>query len=154
MSDEPADHRHHRGDPSGIGPEIAAQGFARSARHAVCQPELYGPHTPDGAGRFPPGTVSAASARAAHAAIAAATADALARRVAAMVTAPINKEAFAMAGLRWPGHTELLADLCGVLRCRHDVLVGEARVVLATVHVPLEEVPAVLTPAGCCRRFG
>src|SRR5450631_287934 len=37
----------------------------------------------------------------------------LAGRAAAMVTAPINKEALNRAGHDYPGHTELLADLCG-----------------------------------------
>jgi 4-hydroxythreonine-4-phosphate dehydrogenase len=133
------------GDPSGIGPEIALKASRDSRVTAVCQPRLYGPHTPDGLNAFPAGEVSAASAKSAHAAIAAATSDALAGRVAAVVTAPINKEAFARAGLPWPGHTELLADLCGVSDVAMMFWSEKLRVVLATVHVPLKAVPAVLT---------
>ena len=40
--------------------------------------------------------------------------DAQAGRVDAIATAPINKEAFAAAGLPWKGHTDLLAHLTGV----------------------------------------
>ncbi|MCU0256526.1 MAG: 4-hydroxythreonine-4-phosphate dehydrogenase PdxA, partial [Vicinamibacterales bacterium] len=66
-------------------------------------------------------------------------------RVDAMATAPINKEAFAVASLRWAGHTELLADLCGVRNVAMMFHSEPLRVVLATVHVPLSEVPRVLT---------
>jgi 4-hydroxy-L-threonine phosphate dehydrogenase PdxA len=36
----------------------------------------------------------------------------------AVATAPINKLAFAKAGLPWKGHTDLLAHLCGWTRWR------------------------------------
>jgi 4-hydroxythreonine-4-phosphate dehydrogenase len=133
------------GDPSGIGPEIAA-GAARDPRvTAVCEPRLYGPHDDQAIARFPVGEVNAASARAAHEAIVAATRDALAGRVAAIVTAPINKAAFHAAGFPWPGHTELLASLCGADRVAMMFWSERLRVVLATVHLPLADVSAALT---------
>lgn len=68
------------------------------------------------------------------------------RRADAVVTGPISKEAWSMAGKgRWPGHTELFAER---FRSRRFAMmfVGERlRVVLATVHVPLTEVRAALT---------
>src|SRR5690242_18743842 len=92
------------GDPSGIGPEIAVKA-ARDARVvAVCRPIIYGPHSEAELAAFPAGRVDPASGRAAYDAIVRATGDALAGRVAAVVTAPINKAAFAEAGYAWPGH--------------------------------------------------
>ena len=133
------------GDPSGIGPEIASAALRDPRVAGVCQPRLYGPHAPDEIAGFPAGRVHAPSGRAAHDAIVAATRDALAGRVAAIVTAPINKEAFAAAGLPWRGHTELLADLCGVTDVAMMFWSEPLRVVLASVHVPLRDVPSVLT---------
>ena len=98
------------GDPAGIGPEIAAKASADARVTAVCTPVLYGPADASG---FAPGLLSAAAGQAAYDASVAAAADAMAGRVAAIATAPINKEAFAMAGLPWHGHTELLAHLTG-----------------------------------------
>src|SRR5262245_51726385 len=102
------------GDPSGIGPEIAVKAASDPRVTAVCQPVIYGPHRPDEVAAFPVGQISAESGRAAHEAIVAAVRDALARKVAAIATAPIHKSAFYAAGYRWPGHTELLAELCSV----------------------------------------
>lgn len=66
-------------------------------------------------------------------------------RVAAMVTAPISKEAMNRAGHDYPGHTELLAELCGsddyVMMLAGDVL----RVSLVTIHEALVDVPALIT---------
>jgi 4-hydroxythreonine-4-phosphate dehydrogenase len=64
---------------------------------------------------------------------------------AAMVTAPINKEAMHRAGHDYPGHTELLAELCGtdnfVMMLAGDVL----RVSLVTIHEALQDVPRLVT---------
>jgi 4-hydroxythreonine-4-phosphate dehydrogenase len=133
------------GDPAGIGPEIAAACAARPDVLAVCEPVLYGPVSPADLQRFAPGRVSAAAGRAAYDAIVAAVADAQAGRVDAIATAPINKEAFAAAGLAWRGHTELLAHLTGASRFAMMFHAAELRVVLLTVHIPLAAVPAALT---------
>ena len=63
----------------------------------------------------------------------------------AIATAPINKAAFAAAGLPWRGHTDLLAHLCGVEEAVMMFWSEAIRVVLATVHIPLAQVPAALT---------
>jgi 4-hydroxythreonine-4-phosphate dehydrogenase len=133
------------GDPSGIGPEIAVAAANDPSVCEVCQPVLYGPHDRSVLADYPVGQVDAASGRAAHDAIVEATADALAGRVAGIVTAPINKEAFAAAGYPWAGHTELLAQLCGVREVAMMFWSERLRVVLATVHIPLAEVPAAIT---------
>src|SRR4051812_10159259 len=102
------------GDPSGIGPEIAVKAAADGRVRGVCEPVLYGPTGAADVARFPAGQVNAAAGMAAYEEIARATADALAGRVGAIATAPISKAAFAQAGLKWPGHTDLLAHLCGL----------------------------------------
>jgi 4-hydroxythreonine-4-phosphate dehydrogenase len=57
----------------------------------------------------------------------------------------VNKAAFAAAGLPWKGHTDLLAHLTGAPRVAMMFHADVLRVVLATVHVPLRDVPALLT---------
>jgi 4-hydroxythreonine-4-phosphate dehydrogenase len=134
------------GDPSGIGPEIAVKAAADPRVAAVCRPVIYGPHTSAALESFPAGRVDAASGRAAYDAVVQATHDALAGKVAAVVTAPINKAAFAAALLPWRGHTDLLAHLCGAPAVAMMFWSERLRVVLATVHIPLSEVPSALTP--------
>jgi 4-hydroxythreonine-4-phosphate dehydrogenase len=132
------------GDPAGIGPEIAARAAASPLVLDVCDPVIYGP--PQGAS-FTPGELSAEAGRAAYDAICAAVRDAQAGRVAAIATAPVNKLAFARAGLPWKGHTDLLGHLTGQPRVAMMFWSEPLKVVLATVHVPLADVPRLLTPA-------
>ena len=64
----------------------------------------------------------------------------------AIVTAPINKAAWALAGRgKWPGHTELLASRFGVRRVRMMFVAPELRVMLVTTHVPLMKLRDVVT---------
>jgi len=133
------------GDPAGIGPEIAGKAAASPALSALCEIVLYGPSTDDEIGRYDRGRVSAAAGRAAYDAIVAATRDAQAGRIDAIATAPINKEAFAAAGLPWRGHTDLLAHLTGATRVAMMFHAQSLRVILATVHIALAEVPRALT---------
>jgi 4-hydroxythreonine-4-phosphate dehydrogenase len=132
------------GDPAGIGPEISATAVADPRVRAACDPVLYGP--PD-LSAFPPGRLSADAGRAAYDAIVRAVADALAGRTSAVVTCPVNKEAFALAGLPWRGHTDLLAHLTGADFVAMMFYSPHLMVVLATVHVALREVPGLLTRA-------
>ena len=133
------------GDPAGIGPEVATKA-ARDPRVVdACRPLLYGPHTPAELARFPTGQIDAEAARAAYDAIVRATSDAREGRVAAIATAPVSKAAFAAAGFAWRGHTDLLAHLCGVPEAAMMFWSDRLRVVLATIHVPLADVPRLLT---------
>jgi 4-hydroxythreonine-4-phosphate dehydrogenase len=136
------------GDPAGIGPEIAARAAVDPRVVEVCEPVLYGPSTEDALRRFTPGRLSADAGRAAYDAIVDAVADARSGRVAGLATAPVNKEAFALAGLPWKGHTDLLAHLCGVQRVAMLFYSRRLCVVLATVHIPLAEVPRAITTDG------
>ena len=133
------------GDPAGIGPEIAVKAAADPTVGAVCEPLLYGPVRPDELDAFTPGGVSAVAGRAAYDAIVAAVADARAGRIDGVATGPVSKEAFALAGLPWKGHTDLLAHLCGAPSVAMMFHAPTLRVVLATVHIPLAEVPTALT---------
>ena len=135
------------GDPAGIGPEIARKAAADAALASACEIVLYGPSRDDDAARFERGRVSAAAGRAAYDAIVEATRDAQAGRIDAVATAPINKEAFAAAGLPWRGHTDLLAHLTGASRVAMMFYAESLRVVLATVHIPLSAVSGALTGA-------
>ena len=134
------------GDPSGIGPEIAVEAVADARVRAACEPILYGPTSATALADFPPGRVDPRSGRAAYDAVVQAVSDALAHRVDAMATAPVSKAAWAAAGLPWRGHTDLLAHLCGVGEVAMLFWSDTLRVVLATVHIPLREVPTALTP--------
>jgi 4-hydroxythreonine-4-phosphate dehydrogenase len=130
------------GDPAGIGPEIARKAAADARVLEVCDPVLYGP--PAGT-RFAPGVLSGDAGRAAYEAICRAVTDAQAGRVGAIATAPVNKLAFAHAGLPWKGHTDLLAHLTGAPRVAMMFWSEPLKVVLATIHLPLASVPAALT---------
>ena len=133
------------GDPAGIGPEIASLVAADPSIRALCTPVLYGPDADAGRARFPSGVVSADAGRAAYDSVVAAVRDARAGRVDALATAPINKAAWAAAGLAWRGHTDLLAHLTNTADVRMLFHADRLNVVLATVHVPLADVPALLT---------
>ncbi len=63
---------------------------------------------------FEPGTPNATSGRVAYDAILAATELTRAGECEAIVTAPISKSGLQAAGYDYPGHTELLAELCGI----------------------------------------
>jgi 4-hydroxythreonine-4-phosphate dehydrogenase len=94
---------------------------------------------------FEPGVLSAQAGRAAYDAICAAVRDAVALRVGGIATAPVNKLGFSRAGLGWKGHTELLADLTQSRPVAMMFWSEPLKVVLATVHVPLADVPRLLT---------
>jgi 4-hydroxythreonine-4-phosphate dehydrogenase len=130
------------GDPAGIGPEIALRALQDSRVVDACEPRLYAP--PESS-RFIPGQLSADAGRAAYDCIVRAVDDARHHVVDAIATAPINKLAFARAGIPWKGHTDLLAHLCGVPRVAMLFHAPELKVVLATVHVPLKDVSRLLT---------
>jgi 4-hydroxythreonine-4-phosphate dehydrogenase len=130
------------GDPAGIGPEIAAKAAADSRVLEACEPIIYAPPSHV---QVSPGTLSPESGRAAYDCVVRAVADARRGAVDAIATAPVNKLAWARAGLPWKGHTDLLAHLCGGSRVAMLFHAPELIVVLATVHVPLADVPRVLT---------
>jgi len=70
------------------------------------------------------------------------------RQAQALCTAPISKAAINEAGLHFPGHTELLAERFGVSRVVMMLAGPVLRVVLATTHLPIAEVPKAISAGG------
>jgi 4-hydroxythreonine-4-phosphate dehydrogenase len=68
--------------------------------------------------------------------------------VDAIVTAPINKTSWKLAGTKWPGHTEMLADRCKSPRKAMMFVAGPLKMALATIHEALFEVRHKFT-IGC-----
>ena len=64
---------------------------------------------------------------------------ALQKRIRAVVTAPINKEALRLADIHYPGHTEILADFSGTKDFAMMLMNNDLRVILVTIHVSLRE---------------
>jgi 4-hydroxythreonine-4-phosphate dehydrogenase len=67
------------------------------------------------------------------------------KRIAAMVTCPINKTAMQLAGAPYNGHTELLAERTKSGNYAMMFAGDRLRVVLVTIHVPLRDVPSILS---------
>lgn len=148
------------GDPRGVGPEVArAALLALAGERDVPELLLVGPSgvLPDPT--LPLHTTGAwregddAAAAGAHAGLAIETAVRLVQdgQVHGIVTAPIDKSALHAAGYDYPGHTEMLAALAGevdvamMMAAETTALGGALRVVLATTHHPLRDVPRLFT---------
>lgn len=162
------------GDPSGIGPEIAAKAaaalagtlpfcvigdprhFAKPAADAgIPLTEVTAIEEAQGNGLFllpqafaapaTPGRPDPDNALGTIASIERAVAAAMAGEAAAVCTLPINKlQLIEGAGFRYPGHTEFLAALGGVKRSVMMLTAPELSVVPVTIHVPLADVPRLL----------
>jgi 4-hydroxythreonine-4-phosphate dehydrogenase len=163
------------GEPAGIGPEVAAKAWAAlkgeipllwigDPRHLPEDTPWQAVEGPEAAPKVcasalpvlvrdfgsgsTPGKANPAHAAGVIDAIEVGVALAQSGRADAICTAPIHKKALADgAGFAYPGHTEFLAALGGadqvVMMLASDLL----RVVPATIHIPLAEVPQALTAA-------
>jgi 4-hydroxythreonine-4-phosphate dehydrogenase len=159
------------GDPAGIGPEVAAAAWqvlgdavpllwigdpghlpegtswqavetAGDAVSATALPVLVRDFGPP----HRPGTPDPAHAPHVIAAIKTCVRLVQAGECAAMTTAPIHKQALIDgAGFGFPGHTEFLTRLAGVDRVVMMLASDQLRVVPATIHIPLAEVPGALS---------
>jgi 4-hydroxythreonine-4-phosphate dehydrogenase len=156
------------GDPAGIGPEVVARALAArpelavrvygdagvlaraAARAGVAPPgaSRLHPVTTLGPDEVAPGRPNDASGRAQLAFLQAATDAVLAGDALALVTAPISKEWIARAGFAFPGHTEYLAARAGVTEFAMMLAGPKLRVVVATTHIALRDVPTALTALG------
>jgi 4-phospho-D-threonate 3-dehydrogenase / 4-phospho-D-erythronate 3-dehydrogenase len=105
----------------------------------------------------PLGKLDARAGRAAYEWLVAAARAALAGSVDAIVTAPLNKAALHLAGLDYPGHTEILADCCGASQHammlfvpRGDVVrsAGGLGVAHVTLHTSIASVPRLISTEG------
>ena len=91
------------------------------------------------------GAVSPEAGRAAYAYIETGVRLCQAKEIDAIVTAPINKEALAAAGLQHSGHTEILAALSGTKDFAMLLMGKELKVIHVTTHVALRRVPDLVT---------
>lgn len=96
-------------------------------------------------GEFTPGHCNAATGLAAYTYVNRAIDAALAGTIHAITTAPLNKEAMHMAGLKFPGHTEILASRTQAARSCMMQYSQEITCTFVTVHVGYHEVPGLLT---------
>ena len=164
------------GEPAGIGPELAAKAWEAlrdtlpfvwlgdpahlpagtptailsDPAEAVSAAHRALPVMPHGFGSgAEPGRPNPGHAAHVIAVIEKAVALARAGTVSAVCTGPIHKKALMDgAGFRYPGHTEFLAALGGVDRVVMMLACPALRVVPATIHIALAEVPQALTAAG------
>lgn len=101
------------------------------------------------------GQIQAAAGRAAYEYLVAATRAALAGQIDAICTAPLHKEALRLAGLDFPGHTEILAAECGIREVAMMLYLPAGQAVRgpnglgvahATLHTSIRSVPELLSP--------
>lgn len=161
------------GDPSGIGPEVAVKAARDAAVRRACRvvvvgdrrvleraraprwadraaargdaPVLVEPVTRLQPAESRPGRPTRAGGEASYRYIVRAVELIDAGEADAMATAPIGKKAMNDAGHLYPGHTELLAELTRTREVRMMLLGPRLKVALATVHLPLAQVPGALT---------
>lgn len=107
----------------------------------------------DSDAEFSPGTIDPAAGRLAGDAITRAVEMLNAGEADGMVTMPISKRGLNLGGYHWPGHTEMIAHLCGGSDPLMILLAEGLRVALATIHVPLASVPGSITPELLERRI-
>lgn len=144
------------GDPRGIGPEIVAAALAEGidaditligAKEQIADiPATQ--HIPTGPWRpldGPARSLAVDAGLVTGRAVERAARLALDHEVDAIVTGPAEKHALHLAGFPFPGHTEWLAHLAGNVDVAMMLASDRLRVVLVTTHVPLRDVPLVLT---------
>lgn len=145
------------GDPCGIGPEVIAKAFRRSkqknsnflivaAKDVLFRygfrerPGLtvYDPHV-KGLKPFVAGRPSADSGKLAFECLRKGLGLVLSGRAKGLITAPVSKEALCLAGFRWPGHTEFLAEASGAKQIEMVFVSDKLKVALVTRHMSLEQ---------------
>jgi 4-phospho-D-threonate 3-dehydrogenase / 4-phospho-D-erythronate 3-dehydrogenase len=160
------------GDPAGIGPEVVLKALADPAIAALARFVIVGDrdvlhataaslnipldtlpharihHVDTLRGQLPViGQLNAACGRAAIDYVREATLMCLREETVAMVTAPINKEAVALSGMTFSGHTEFIAELCGVTDSRMMLANPRLSVVHVSTHIALRDACEVKMPA-------
>ncbi len=96
---------------------------------------------------FMPGIVSAKTGAAGYRYVEKSIQAALAKQVAAVATAPLNKEALHAAGITYPGHTEMFAEKMAAERSCMTFFSAEMICSLVTVHIGYQDVVPALTTA-------
>jgi 4-hydroxythreonine-4-phosphate dehydrogenase len=137
------------GDPRGIGPEIVGKALADPRVGERCDVSVVGPDgsgvsVSESVGEWSADGTVAAAGKLSGLAIERAVDMAIAGEVDGIVTGPIDKAALFAGGYKFPGHTEMLAELTGA-RVAMMLASDKLRVVLATTHLPLRDVLKALT---------
>jgi 4-hydroxythreonine-4-phosphate dehydrogenase len=158
------------GDPAGIGPEIILKALERKPR---LRPRLIGPRgvfeleqqrlgtkvdlslvddSVEGPGRYRYGKPQRLCGSTALLALEMGVYRLLQGQIGALVTAPVSKEALRLAGFRWPGQTEFLAERLGSKRHTMLAWTPEFKVVFVTIHEPLARVSRHVTAAAVAEK--
>lgn len=157
------------GDGAGIGPEVVLKVLSKPQIYKICQPvligdkvlldfwtkklkikipskvklidlEIFPPYQ-----KFKPGEVHASTGNAAIQFVKEAAQMIFDKKIDGMVTAPLSKEAVHLSGTPFTGHTEYLAKKAGAKNVSMMFVGGGFKIVLATIHIPLNDVAKVLT---------
>jgi 4-hydroxythreonine-4-phosphate dehydrogenase len=99
------------------------------------------------------GALSTPAGKIAGAALRRAIALAQEKKVQAIVTAPVNKHALHLAGYRYPGQTELLAEGLDTRDFAMMLVAEDFRVAVVTTHLPLRQVAAAISTDLILRRL-
>ena len=137
------------GDARGIGPEITSAALRDAAVRASAEFVVVGPRglavdVDEAIGYWPAGATPTIAGQLAGKAVERAVALAVDGAVDGVVTAPLDKSALLAGGFDYPGHTEMLAALTGQ-RVAMMLASDRLRVVLATTHMALRDVPSAVT---------
>ncbi len=108
---------------------------------------------PDFSERVKPGKLTLESGKWAGKAIEIATKLCVSGDAAAMVTAPISKEALRMAGHMYPGQTEMVTSLSDSSGSIMIMVSNFGRIALATIHTPLSDVAKSITKDSVIRKL-
>jgi 4-hydroxythreonine-4-phosphate dehydrogenase len=135
------------GDPAGVGPELLAETLRHPPEGVLL--EVIGDPSPCN-----PGKPSRSGSEQALAALEEAARRALAGELDAVVTGPVSKKHLHEAGFAFPGQTEFFAARAGVENFAMLLTGGPLTVALVTAHVPLREVPELLTTVEIIRVGG
>ena len=88
---------------------------------------------------------TAASGKASYAYLLEAIKLAKQKKIDAIVTATVNKHSLHLAGIKEPGHTEILAKKSGTKNFAMMLMAEKLKVVLVTIHTSIKSVPGLLT---------
>ena len=153
---EPVVHEHGRlfviGDAEAVRRAIAQIGASTDVRAIGSPEETAGDasaievlEVDRAAGAFPVGELSLDSARACHAWVERAAGLAISGEIAAMATAPVNKEGWRAAGITDTGHQEVLKRMSGSSHVATMLVSGELRCMHLSTHLSLAEACAFVT---------
>ena len=135
------------GDPAGVGPELLAETLRHPPEGVLL--EVIGDPSPR-----TPGQPDQRGSEQAIASLEEAARRALGGELDAVVTGPVNKRHLHEAGFVFPGQTEFFAARAGVKNFAMLLTGGPLTVALVTAHVPLREVPDLLTTVEIVRVGG